>query len=374
MKRLFIYIIGIILAQGMTAQTTYQPSDSVKICQLLRQANRETTVLWLARQFMNIPYVAHTLEVNDDERLVVNTRQLDCTTLIETVTALKLCAQQGKRTFADYLAALRLLRYRQGRMAGYPSRLHYFTDWIRDKAKMQLVTDIQQPNPPFSAVQTVNVDYMSTHPTAYKALKANPALVPEIRASEQSLTGLKVSYIPKRSLRNNALLRKVIKDGDILAITCNKKGLDIAHLGFAVWRSNGLHLLNASMLHKKVVEEPMTLYQYMQKHNAKGAGSKLVYAALILYYTLQSPKVSTTNKAMIIGALGYLISPLDVVPDAIPIAGLADDLGVLIFVLKKVWSDVDPDIQVKAKKRLSKWFDEDEIEEINELFEGSDKP
>ena len=107
---------------------------------------------------------------------------------------------------------------------------------------------------------------------------------------------------------------------------------------------------------------------------AKGAGAKLVYAALILYYTLQSDKVSATNKAMIIGALGYLISPLDVVPDAIPIAGLADDLGVLIFVLKKVWSDVDPDIQVKAKKRLSKWFDEDEIEEINELFEGSDKP
>ena len=101
---------------------------------------------------------------------------------------------------------------------------------------------------------------------------------------------------------------------------------------------------------------------------AKSAGAKLVYAALILYYTLQSPKVSTTNKAMIIGALGYLISPLDVVPDAIPIAGLADDLGVLVFVLKKVWTDVDPEIQVKARQRLSKWFDEDEIEEINELF------
>ena len=101
---------------------------------------------------------------------------------------------------------------------------------------------------------------------------------------------------------------------------------------------------------------------------AKGAGAKLVYAALILYYTLQSDKVSATNKAMIIGALGYLISPLDVVPDAIPIAGLADDLGVLIFVLKKVWTDVDPDIQVKARQRLSKWFDEDEIEEINDLF------
>jgi hypothetical protein len=58
----------------------------------------------------------------------------------------------------------------------------------------------------------------------------------------------------------------VVKDGDILAITCNKKGLDIAHLGFAVWRKDGLHLLNASMLHKKVVEESMTLWQYMQKH------------------------------------------------------------------------------------------------------------
>ena len=103
---------------------------------------------------------------------------------------------------------------------------------------------------------------------------------------------------------------------------------------------------------------------------AKGAGAKLVYAALILYYTLQSDKVSATNKAMIIGALGYLISPLDVVPDAIPIAGLADDLGVLVFVLKKVWTDIDPDIQVKARQRLTKWFDEDEIEEINELFKN----
>ena len=267
MKRLLIYIIGIMLVQGMKAQsTTYQLADSVKICQLLQQASRETSVLWLARQFLGVPYVAHTLEVNDDERLVVNTRQLDCTTLVETVTALKLCVQAGKHSFADYLDALRLLRYRQGRMACYPSRLHYFTDWIRDKSDMQLVTDVQQPNPPFSAVQTVRVDYMSTHPTAYKALKADASLVPEIRAQEHSLTGMKVRYIPKRAVRNNALLRKAVKDGDILAITCNKKGLDIAHLGFAVWRSDGLHLLNASMIHKKVVEEPMTLYQYLQKH------------------------------------------------------------------------------------------------------------
>lgn len=266
MKRLIIYIIGIMLVVGASAQTTYQRADSLKICQLLSQSNRETTVLTLARQFLGVPYVAHTLEVNDDERLVVNTRQLDCTTFVETVTALKLCAQVGKKSFVDYLDVLRQLRYRQGRMAGYPSRLHYFSDWIRDKSQMQFVTEIQEPNLPFSALQTVRVSYMSTHPNAYKALQANATLIPEIRAQEQSLTGLKARYIPKRLLRNKALLRKAVQDGDILAITCNKPGLDIAHLGFAVWRNDGLHLLNASMLHKKVVEEPMTLYQYMQRH------------------------------------------------------------------------------------------------------------
>ncbi|OYP48498.1 hypothetical protein CIK97_10275 [Prevotella sp. P3-120] len=105
---------------------------------------------------------------------------------------------------------------------------------------------------------------------------------------------------------------------------------------------------------------------------AKRAGAKLVYAALILYYTLQSDKVSTANKALIIGALGYMISPFDVIPDAIPIVGLTDDLAVLLYVLKKVWGDVAPEIQEKAKQRLSKWFDEDEIEEANDLFGKSE--
>jgi len=102
---------------------------------------------------------------------------------------------------------------------------------------------------------------------------------------------------------------------------------------------------------------------------AKRAGAKLVYAALILYYTLQSDKVSTANKAIIIAALGYMISPLDVVPDAIPIVGLGDDLAVLLYVLKKVWTDVDPEIQQRAKDRLSQWFDEDEMKETENLFE-----
>ena len=100
---------------------------------------------------------------------------------------------------------------------------------------------------------------------------------------------------------------------------------------------------------------------------AKRAGAKLVYVALVLYYTLQSDKVSVKDKAVIIGALGYLISPLDLIPDAFPIAGLSDDLTVLLFVLKKVWGDVSDDVKEKAKAKLSQWFDEDEIEETEEL-------
>ena len=102
---------------------------------------------------------------------------------------------------------------------------------------------------------------------------------------------------------------------------------------------------------------------------AKRAGVKLVYSALILYYTLESDKVSTKEKAIILGALGYLISPLDFVPDAIPIAGLSDDLAVLLYVIHKIWGNVSDDIKLKAKNKLSKWFDNDEIKAVDHLFD-----
>ena len=102
---------------------------------------------------------------------------------------------------------------------------------------------------------------------------------------------------------------------------------------------------------------------------AKRAGVKLVYSALILYYTLESDKVSTKEKAIILGALGYLISPLDLVPDAIPIAGLSDDLAVLLYVIHKIWGNESDDIKLKAKNKLSKWFDNDEIKAVDHLFD-----
>ena len=106
---------------------------------------------------------------------------------------------------------------------------------------------------------------------------------------------------------------------------------------------------------------------------AKRAGVKLVYSALVLFYTLQSSEVPVKDKAIIIGALGYLISPLDVLPDAIPIVGLSDDLSVLVYVISKVWTDVHEDVKAKAMEKLSDWFDDDELDELDEFISGKFK-
>ena len=86
-----------------------------------------------------------------------------------------------------------------------------------------------------------------------------------------------------------------------------------------------------------------------------------------IWENVHDAMVKKGDKALIVGALGYMISPLDAVPDAIPIVGLTDDLAVLVYVLKKVWVNVEPEIKDKARARLSKWFDEDEITEIDDL-------
>ena len=252
----------LLLGVGVRAQ--YTREDSTLVVRLLGEGT--TDPLWYARQLTGRPYVAHTLEVRDDEQLIVNLRQLDCTTLVESVTALTLCARKGQKTFADYTTMLRQLRYRGGRLEGYPSRLHYFSDWIEDNTSMGFVSERQSTEAPFSAVQTLRLNYMSTHPQAYKALRQHPEYVEPIARQERQLSGLRRRYIPKAQVTDGEALRRWVHDGDIIAITTSKAGLDIAHVGFAVWRQDGLHLLNASQLHKRVVEEPMTLGQYLAKH------------------------------------------------------------------------------------------------------------
>ena len=276
MKRSLYIIIGVLaLVYGKSVATplkgvAYTKEDSLTITRLLSEMSLvgDTCLsLHFARQFLERPYVAHTLDLFPvQERLIVNTRELDCTTLVETVVALVLCVRQQRTSFADYCSVLTRLRYHQGICTDYPSRLHYFSDWIDDNTQMGLVREVQKSTFPFTAFQKLNINYMSRHPNAYAALRKHPEFVKVIAEQERTLTGKRYRYIPKSEVRNNAALRAVVHDGDIIAITCNKPGLDIAHLGFALWRKDGLHLLNASMIHKKVVIEPMTLDKYLAKH------------------------------------------------------------------------------------------------------------
>lgn len=247
----------------------YTKADSLKVVGLLESASelsgRANVTVFFARKLLGLPYVAHTLEVNRRERLVVNLRQLDCTTYVENVVALTMCARQKAYTFDAFCDNLRTIRYRGGSVPHYVKRLHYFTDWIEDNTAKGLCREVQAPVPPFTAVQDINVYYMSTYPEKYKMLKDNPEYVPQIAETEKALNKKSFRYVPKSAVKNTALLRSTIKDGDILALTTTLKGLDIQHVGFAVWHDDGLHLLNASSLRRKVVEEPLTLYSYLQR-------------------------------------------------------------------------------------------------------------
>lgn len=269
MKKTISIFLLIFCLNISASQPQYLKSDSAKVVSLLKKAHalkRGTNfMLYFGKQLKGIPYVAKTLEKNADERLVINLRQLDCTTFVENVVALTLCAKNHLTRFEDFCNYLRLIRYKNGEIS-YPTRLHYFSVWIADNSRMGYVKEVSTPNPPFTAVQKTHLNYMSTHVQYYPMLESHPKWIKLIKAMEDEFSGREYPYIPKQDIANTTLFRKTIHDGDIIAILTNKPGLDTSHIGIAVWHKDGLHLLNASAIRHKVVEEDMTFHEYMQQH------------------------------------------------------------------------------------------------------------
>lgn len=275
---LFFTTLLMLLSTSPVNALTYQKSDSLRVVELLtkgsRQAPSENLMVFYAQQFIGIPYVGKTLEVNPKEELAVNLRELDCTTLVENVVALVLTTRQGSTRFADFCKNLTKIRYRDGKLDGYPSRNHYFSEWIDSNERQGFITEIKGKTGdsrgayyPFVDTQKLDITYMSTHPASYPMLKDDAQALKQIKANEQRLCGRTVRYIPRRLLGRSKKELSDVKDGDILAIVTKKAGLDVSHLGLAMWGRDGkLHLLNASQIHKKVVLEPMTLEEYMKKH------------------------------------------------------------------------------------------------------------
>ena len=182
---------------------------------------------------------------------------------------LSLCDLQDARTFKDYCRNLLKVRYRDGKMTDYTSRLHYFTWWGDDNVKLGIVKEIGTMDPmdfPFDAVQTIHIDYMSKHPNLYKQLKNHPEFVSVIKRYEDETNGKQYAYIAKEDLKfHQSTPLGQIRDGDIVAMLTDQDGLDTRHIGIAFWKDGNLHLLHASSLYKKVLMSKETFYEYEKK-------------------------------------------------------------------------------------------------------------
>ena len=266
MKRLLI--LGVLFFSVCTFWANGQ--DRLKIEQWLQEAQGlpqdSCRTLHFAKNMLGVPYVAGTLDGNEEEQLVVRIDALDCTTFVETVLAFCIADKRGERDFEGFKKALTDVRYRDGNLNGYTSRLHYFSDWIRNNEQMGFVKECTSETA-CSRPKEIWLDFMTTHVDSYLPMKKDPELVKEMAAHEKNWQGTVVSYIPKENLNLSSDELK-IKDGDVLAMVTNIKGLDIVHVGFAFWKEGKLHLLHASSSAKKVIEDPQTQYESSGKTKA----------------------------------------------------------------------------------------------------------
>jgi hypothetical protein len=214
-------------------------------------------IVAVASRFLDAPYQGGTLEQGGAEKLVVNLRAFDCVTFVENTIVLTGMIRAGKSEFADFTAGLERIRYRGGRRRGYPSRLHYITDWLRDNVRKGMVRDITAEigGSPFRKQLHALTDRREEHP----ALE-DPIAFRRMRTVEATCSRRTHCHVAKADF-NRAAER--IADGDIIAITTDEKGLDVSHTGFAVHLRGQLHLLHASTTAGKVVLSDMTLGRYL---------------------------------------------------------------------------------------------------------------
>ncbi|MSR22357.1 MAG: DUF1460 domain-containing protein [Gemmatimonadetes bacterium] len=208
-------------------------------------------VAMLGETFVGSPYTPGTLELAGPERLVVNLRAFDRVTLVEHLLVLsRITIAAPVRVIANrelfrerYRTELTRLRYRDGVPAGYESRLHYFSEWIRDAEAKGLVEDVTRDLG--GSEDSRPIRYMSTHPEAYRQLREDPAQITAIRATEGRLGAFPRFVIPKDRI---AAIENELRTGDIIAAVSNMDGLDVAHTGVAILQNGRIHLLNAPLV------------------------------------------------------------------------------------------------------------------------------
>lgn len=218
-------------------------------------------IIAIGKSFLETKYIAHTLEKEGDEQLVINLTGLDCTTFLETSLAFARCVKKGKTSFEDYQNELTFIRYRDGKIDKYPSRLHYFSDWIFNNQQKGIVKDITEEIG--GKKIKFNVNFMSENPKYYQQLKDNPDFIPVIEKQEKEINSRQYYYIPEDDIEK---VESKIQTGDLIALTTSDKGLDIGHVGIAVKMDNGrIHFMHAPLVGSKVQITEVPLSDYVKK-------------------------------------------------------------------------------------------------------------
>lgn len=263
-----LFSCGKLIPQNQTNyKLDYTHEDSLLVLEKREQFKDESVdrmsflLEKIGRSFIDSPYKAHTLDNNDQESLVINLREFDCTTFVETCLALTTTFKMGGYTFNSYQYILKRIRYRNGYIDGYKSRLHYFTDWITDNSELGYVKDATKI---FDGISYPNeVNFMSTHISAYPQLVRDSTLLPGLKAIEKEISSRQYYYIPKDQIKKNEIY---LEEGWIVAFTTDIPGLDVIHTGITVRVGDGIHLLHASSDAGKVVVSDETLVNYIMKN------------------------------------------------------------------------------------------------------------
>ena len=249
-------------AQQTERRAYYTPEDKVIFQRYIDTMQSKCTLpmnelmIQTALFFEGTPYVASTLE-KESEGLVINLRELDCTTFMETVLALCRTLKGNHHTFEAYCDHLQYLRYRHGTITDYTDRLHYMADWFYENERKGIVKNIAQTigGEPL----TLNLSFISTHPDSYKQLKGHPELVQKMEQKEREINQRSHYYLPKENINTHS---SGIQDGDILCFATTVKGLDVTHVALAYWREGELRFIHASLSAMKVIVQNGSLQDY----------------------------------------------------------------------------------------------------------------
>lgn len=225
----------------------------------------------IGKSFLGLGYEGGTLDKNEDECLVVHLTGLDCYTFLETSLVFARLIKKNKNSFENFTDELTCIRYRNGKLENYTSRLHYFSDWIYEMDKAEVVKDVTKDIG--GMLYNNEVNFMSTNPQYYHQLESNPELVNNMKRIEKNISKREYYFIPQENIEK---YEHNIHNGDIIGITTNIAGLDISHTGIAVkLEDNRIHFMHAPSTGKKIQITKETLAEYI-KRNTKQTGIIIV--------------------------------------------------------------------------------------------------